>query len=150
MAIGDMRYKVRLTKKDGWVKMHHNREEILALVTFDCDASILTKDEVVLLFDEIKNEKPEIIPIDKLKFPIGEYPPEGGWEARTWYLVDVSVKYGNPVHKSLLYTGFLSKGRPGSYSGIIPVNCAPVDRHDVSGMHNYRYVKAVQKLYTVK
>ena len=47
--------------------------------------------------------------------------PRGGWVAHTWYLVEVcySADY-NPVHRALLYTGFLSRGKPAGYNCIVP------------------------------
>lgn len=58
--------------------------------------------------------------------------PEEPWEPESYYVVNVSMRPGNPWHKAILYTGFLDKGRPCGYSGIInpsyepqfmPLNC---------------------------
>lgn len=50
--------------------------------------------------------------------------PEGGWIERMWYVVDVSYRHGNPIHKSLFYTGFLDDkdGTPAGYNGLVPLN----------------------------
>ncbi|MBU0564916.1 MAG: hypothetical protein KJ890_15610 [Gammaproteobacteria bacterium] len=41
-------------------------------------------------------------------------PPEG-WEPESWYQVEVSFNRNNPVHRALLFTGFLHDGQPGNY-----------------------------------
>lgn len=41
-------------------------------------------------------------------------PPEG-WEPESWYQVEVSFNRNNPVHRALLFTGFLHDGHPGNY-----------------------------------
>lgn len=41
-------------------------------------------------------------------------PPEG-WEPESWYQVEVSFNRNNPVHRALLFTGFLRNGQPGNY-----------------------------------
>jgi hypothetical protein len=42
--------------------------------------------------------------------------PEGGWEERTWYLVEVAFNNNNPVHKKMFFTGFISDGKPCGYN----------------------------------
>lgn len=50
--------------------------------------------------------------------PVKELPEEP-WEPQTFYVVNISMRQGNPFHKSLFYTGFLSnKGIPSGYSGF--------------------------------
>jgi hypothetical protein len=85
-----------------------------------------------------------------MEFPKGIFPPEGGWRPHTWYLVDVSVKYGNPVHRALMYTGFLNgkDGQPGGYHGIFSANVAPIDHGDVGTIYSYRYIKAIKVIVT--
>jgi len=42
------------------------------------------------------------------------------WKKNTWYLVDVSYRKTNPIHRALFFTGFLnSDGKPGGYNMII-------------------------------
>ena len=45
-------------------------------------------------------------------------PPEGGWEEQTTYLVEVSFRSANPIHRALFFSGFLIKGKPGGYNRI--------------------------------
>lgn len=49
--------------------------------------------------------------------------PEGGWKERTHYVVDVAFNEGNPIHRRILYVGFLNgaKGRPlsGGYTCLL-------------------------------
>jgi len=62
--------------------------------------------------------KPEIIP------------PNGGWKSCTWYLVDVSYRKGNPIHRSLFYSGFVS---------LVWFGCAkPTHRMDVLRSRSYK------------
>lgn len=72
--------------------------------------------------------------------------PKNGWKAHTWYLVDAAYGTGNPVHKSILFTGFLSnKGNPGGYSFITPANC--LSHNEV---YEAKYIKPIKELYTYK
>ena len=42
------------------------------------------------------------------------------WKSETWYLVDVSYRKTNPIHRALFFTGFLNiDGKPGGYNMII-------------------------------
>lgn len=76
----------------------------------------------------------------------GIFPPENGWVARAWYLVEVSYRKGNPIHKSLFYTGFLNnKGEPSGYNCLVPVNGTADHRH--TEIHQVRYLKAIKILY---
>jgi len=50
--------------------------------------------------------------------PLKENPPTP-WEPNSYYVVLVSMRPGNPYHRSLLYTGFLSNGKPSGYAGLI-------------------------------
>lgn len=51
--------------------------------------------------------------------------PEVPWKERSYYVVNVSMRPGNPFHKSILYTGFLSGGKPCGYSGLINPSYEP-------------------------
>ena len=45
------------------------------------------------------------------------------WKSETWYLVDVSYRKTNPIHRALFFTGFLNEnGKPGGYNCIISHN----------------------------
>lgn len=115
-----MHYKVKIA--DGWVKMHHNRKEIVAIMHNEVNGSVITEQELNLIKDQLASDH-EVIPVTNLQYPIGIFPPEGGWQEQTWYLCEVSYRYGNPVHKCLFYTGFLNKeGRPNGYNSIIQIN----------------------------
>jgi hypothetical protein len=39
-------------------------------------------------------------------------PPEGGWKEQTYYVVDTAWRSTNPIHRRILYVGFLN-GAPG-------------------------------------
>ena len=70
-------------------------------------------------------------------------PPEGGWEERSYYVVEVSGGKGNPIFLGILYTGFLSKdGRPQGYSGIFNPTMEP----EFLPLHHFQYIKAVNKI----
>jgi hypothetical protein len=51
--------------------------------------------------------------------------PEEPWEEQSYYIVNISMRKGNPWHKSILYTGFLSNKKPGGYSGLINPSYEP-------------------------
>jgi len=77
----------------------------------------------------------------------GIHPPEDGWEPHTWYLVEVSYKYTNPVHMSLFHSGFLSEeGKPAGYNCLIPLIGVASGDH-VCGIREARYLKVVRVLY---
>jgi len=44
--------------------------------------------------------------------------PEGGWERKSYYLVEVSYRSTNPIHRAIFYTGFLNgpNGEPCNYA----------------------------------
>lgn len=44
--------------------------------------------------------------------------PKEGWEEEAVYLVDVSFNKNNPIHRSVLFSGFLHDGEPGNYHMI--------------------------------
>lgn len=55
--------------------------------------------------------------------PEGSFTRAGGWKEQTYYVVDVAFKASNPVHRRILYVGFLNgaKGRPlsGGYTCLL-------------------------------
>lgn len=82
-----------------------------------------------------------LVPKDKA----GIQTPKGGWKEQTWYLVEVSYSKRNPVHKALVFTGFLDdKGRPAGYSGIFQAS-APAE---ATAFNKAYYMKAAKVLYS--
>jgi hypothetical protein len=71
-------------------------------------------------------------------------PPEGGWEAHTWYVVDVEVFATNPRHRALFFSGFLQGGQPGSYNGVQALNFAGGE--DAIPLHRVKYLRVVRRL----
>lgn len=53
--------------------------------------------------------------------------PEGGWVAQAYYIVDVAFNASNPIHRAILFTGFLNgedrktkeKDLPGGYACLM-------------------------------
>ena len=77
-------------------------------------------------------------------------PPDGGWKERTWYVVEVSYRLGNPIHRSLYYTGFLNGGGkkekwPGGYNVLVPLS-GPSDEDPNHGINNVKYLKYIREL----
>ena len=67
-------------------------------------------------------------------------PPESGWEAQSWYLVEVSWFPENPVHPKLFFTGFLtSQGQPAGYNFI-------ADDERIYQIHEVYYLKAIREV----
>lgn len=64
------------------------------------------------------------------------------WKAETWYLVDVSYRKTNPIHRALFYTGFLnSDEKPGGYNMIVS--------HSYAKLFSYRdvyYLKVIREI----
>lgn len=56
--------------------------------------------------------------------PLKALPPEP-WKPRTYYRVKVSWRPGNCLHSAILYTGFLTRGKPAGYSGLFSPNYEP-------------------------
>lgn len=83
-----------------------------------------------------------------MEAPKGVFPPKEGWEENTWYLVEVSYFEGNPVHKSLFYTGFLHEGRPNGYNCLVPLHGTGGRKH--TEIHEVRYLRAIKMLYKVE
>ncbi len=44
--------------------------------------------------------------------------PVFGWSAHCYYLVDVAFSASNPIHRAILYTGFLDNGEPAGYANF--------------------------------
>lgn len=45
-------------------------------------------------------------------------PPPHGWEPSTYYAAEVSFGSGNPIHKAVLYSGFIRDDKPSSYAAV--------------------------------
>ncbi len=73
----------------------------------------------------------------KLEMPPAErtlIPPANGWKEQTYYVVDVSWQPTNPIHRRIMYLGFIN-GRTdplrGSYTCLLaaqgdePEHCVP-------------------------
>lgn len=70
--------------------------------------------------------------------------PDGGWEEKTYYLVEVSWSSANPIHKAIFYTGFLNgyKG-PGGYNQLYSGSYDHYEDHSISGVY---YMKVIREL----
>lgn len=55
-----------------------------------------------------------------------EYPKDPPLKESSWYLVEVAFFKHNPIHRALLYTGFLRNGKPGNYSFVLNPAWEPV------------------------
>lgn len=76
--------------------------------------------------------------------------PEGGWKELAFYLVLVSYRPSNPIHKAIFYTGFLNdpEGGPGGYNQVWnPTNDAP---HWFRSIDQVHFLKVVRFLYDDK
>lgn len=76
---------------------------------------------------------------------IGKYAPDDGWKEHSWYLAEVSYNSSNPIHHSLLFTGFLNKGKPAGYSCLIAENTG--EKHELC---EAIYIKPVCFLYCTR
>jgi len=64
-----------------------------------------------------------------------------GWEEGALYLVDVSFNQNNPIHRSVLFSGFLRDGEPGNYHMIC--NTSYERNFELKDVY---YVKVIKKL----
>lgn len=73
--------------------------------------------------------------------------PDGGWRERSYYVVDVAYNAQNPVHRSILYTGFLNgpEGTPGGYEEIFN----PTAEEKLS-FRNVHYLKAISEIVDMR
>lgn len=69
-------------------------------------------------------------------------PPQGGWEPQSYYVIEASVRHGNPIFKAILYTGFLSDNEPGGYSRIFTSG----SMSELSKIQDFMYIKAIRKI----
>lgn len=75
------------------------------------------------------------------KHPV-RYAPKGGWKEHTFYIVEVAFSNNNPVHRHILYTGFLSEnGTPSGYNKLITSS-------DNSVFSDAVYLHPVERLFS--
>lgn len=67
--------------------------------------------------------------------------PENGWEEEALYLIDVSFNKHNPIHRSVLFSGFLHNEEPGNYHMIC--NTSYERNFELKDVY---YLKVVRKL----
>lgn len=72
-------------------------------------------------------------------------PPGGGWEPRTYYVVDVAFSSHNVVHRSIFYSGFLNGDNegPGGYNVVWNASYEVGDHYPISKCH---YLKVISKI----
>jgi hypothetical protein len=71
--------------------------------------------------------------------------PENGWLPQALYLVDVSYRDSNPIHRAYFFTGFLDdNGNPSSYNYITSGGYSD-DPYPISSV---RYLKPIRLLTT--
>jgi hypothetical protein len=64
-------------------------------------------------------------------------PPKNGWEASTYYVVEVAMRVNNPIFKEIFYSGFLSSGKPNGYNKILGIN---------KEISEVKYLKVIRKI----
>lgn len=80
-------------------------------------------------------------------------PPEGGWQNQTYYVVDIAWRDSNPVHRAILYVGFVPSTPPkvphfpqlaGGYTCIMQdMATYMVDGISFSCVQHAYYIKAI-------
>ena len=88
---------------------------------------------------------PLFMPSPKQKKPVF-IPPEGGWKPHTAYLVEVSWRAENPIHRALLHVGFVEDDQTfGNYCEVWQnsYDAAILARHAF-------YLKAITELTTLE
>lgn len=69
-------------------------------------------------------------------------PPSKGWRPETFYIVEVAYSGVNVIHRSIFYSGFLSKaGKPGGYNTLM----SPYS-DDYTQLSDTFFLKAIEKL----
>ena len=64
-------------------------------------------------------------------------PPEDGWEAQSYYVVEVAMRMNNPIFCEIFYTGFLSGSKPGGYNKLLSTQ---------NELKDVRYLKVIRKI----
>jgi hypothetical protein len=57
-----------------------------------------------------------VMPTNKKRLII---PPAEGWKSRAYYIIEVAYSAYNPIHRCMYFSGFLSRGEPNGYSGVM-------------------------------
>ena len=73
--------------------------------------------------------------------------PEGGWEPRTYYVVEVASRPTNPIHRAIFYSGFLNKGEPAGYNAIWNATYEVGDQYPISKCH---YLKVIAQIEGIR
>lgn len=72
-------------------------------------------------------------------------PPPKGWKEQTYYVVDIAVSKSNPIHRAILYVGFLNgpKDQPlrGGYTSLLRAMYDEV--FDPNRLHYLRVVSEI-------
>ena len=74
-------------------------------------------------------------------------PPPSGWQERTHYVVDVQWNSANPVHRAILYTGFMNGpfATPGGYSCVYNPTYEP-PHQPVGELYSVRFVSEIEEM----
>jgi hypothetical protein len=61
-------------------------------------------------------------------------PPKDGWKKQSYYVVEIAMSAGNPIHMDIFYSGFVVDNKPAGYNNIMS---AGVEIKDV------KYIKVI-------
>jgi hypothetical protein len=67
--------------------------------------------------------------------------PKNGWKPQTYYIVQVSFGSGNPIHKAIFYSGFITDSKPCGYNTIF--NPSYDENYDINRAY---YMKVIEEL----
>lgn len=67
--------------------------------------------------------------------------PKDGWKEQRFYLVELAYSRYNPIHRSIFFSGFLNKGKPGAYNCIF--NPTYNGMYRINDLH---YLKIIEEL----
>lgn len=70
-------------------------------------------------------------------------PKKFKWKPETLYLAEVSFRSNNPVHISLLYSGFLYNNKPGNYSCLFNPSYERMDFTNGIQLHYLKIIKEI-------
>lgn len=89
-------------------------------------------------------------------FAVGDLPPkerrriepEGGWKERTYYVVEVASGSCNPIHRAILYVGFLNGRRDyplgGGYTCLFNATYEGLEVPE--SMHYIKYISEIRDM----
>jgi len=64
--------------------------------------------------------------------------PENGWEASTYYVVEIAMFMDNPIYMDIFYSGFISEdGKPAGYNKLLTTEVK---------IHEVKYLKVIRKI----